>query len=420
MSDYTERLLKAIPGGAHVFSKGFDQYPVNAPRITTKAKGAYLYDDQGRRFLDYCMALRTVTIGYAEDAINQGAIDQILKGNTSSFPTMIELEAAERLIDLIPSIEMVKFTKDGSTATTAAIKLARAYTGRTMVARCADHPFFSYDDWFIGTTELQRGCLKESYEKTKLFRYNDIASIEKLLAEYPDQFACVILEPALSIMEPDDNFLHKVQELCHKHNLVFILDEMITGFRWHLKGAQHYYGVKADLCIFGKGMANGFSVSALGGKREIMELGNIELGDDKVFFLSATHGAEMCGLGAFMATLDFMQENNVIGHIWDYGNKLISMMNDTAEEFGVKDSLKASGLGCFPYYQTLNKAGKWDPLLNRLFQQEMARNGVIVRNIVICYRHGEQELELTREALARTLEIYRKGFEKGPEKYILS
>ena len=409
--DYAQRLLNIIPGGAHVHSKAYDQFAPNAPRITSKGEGVYLYDVSGNKYLDYGMALRSVIIGYGEESVNRGAIEQMNKGNTSTFPTVIELEAAERLRDLIDSVEMVKFCKDGSTATTAAVKLARAYTNRKIVARCADHPFFSYDDWFIGTTPQPNGCLPETYQFTKLFNYNDIQSLESLVDQYHDQVACVILEPALSIMEPENNFLHQLQALCKKHGIVFILDEMITGFRWHLKGAQHHYGVTPDLSTFGKAMANGFSVSALGGRREIMDLGSIG-NEDRVFFMSATHGAEMSSLGAFMATLDFLQDHDVLHQVWDYGTQLIKAMNDTASQLGISDKFKVTGLGCLPYFMTLNQDGEWDPKLNTLFQQEMVSNGVIMRNIAIAYRHGEEELSLTKVALNKALKVYKERYEE--------
>lgn len=151
---YQDRLLKVIPGGAHTYSRGFDQYPSNAPQILHKGKGAYVYDDKGNKFLDYGMALRAVNLGYANEQVNNAAIEQILNGNNLTRASMIELEAAELLVDLIPNVDMVKFTKNGSTATTAAVKLARAYTNRNLIARCIEHPFFSYDDWFIGSTVI--------------------------------------------------------------------------------------------------------------------------------------------------------------------------------------------------------------------------------------------------------------------------
>ena len=415
---YQERLLKAIPGGAHTYSRGYDQYPLNAPQILKRGKGAYIYDDQENEFLDYGMALRAVNIGYAEESINLAAYKQIEYGNNLTKPSMIELEAAELLIDLVDSVDMVKFTKNGSTATTAAIKLSRAYTGRNLVARCAEHPFFSYDDWFIGSTPITRGITENDINSTKLFNYNDIQSLEKLFDQYPNQIACVILEPAAS-EHPKENFLHEVQKLCQKNGTVFILDEMITGFRWHIKGAQHYYDIKPDLCTFGKAMANGFSVAAIAGKREIMELGSIEKeGAERLFLLSTTHGAEMSGLGAFVETMKYVQENRVVEHLWSYGKALIEMMNSTAKEFGLEKNFVAGGIECSPYYLTFDQDGQNSLPLRTLFSQEMIKNNVLMPWIALSYRHREKELEITKKALEKTFEIYQKALSEGYEKYL--
>ncbi len=416
---YQDRLLKAIPGGAHTYSRGFDQFPSNAPQILKRGKGAYIYDENENEFLDYGMALRAVTLGYANEEVKQAAIKQIEYGNNLTRPSLIELEAAELLIELIDSVDMVKFTKNGSTATTAAIKLSRAYTGREMVLRCAEHPFFSYDDWFIGSTPITKGILKKDIENIKLFNYNDIESLEKLFDENKEKIACVILEPATT-MHPKDNFLHKVKELCHKNGAVFILDEMITGFRWHLKGAQHYYDIKADLCTFGKAMANGFSVAAVAGKREIMELGSIEKkGQERLFLLSTTHGAEMSGLGAFVATMKFIQKHNVIEHLWSYGKKLIDMMNDLAKDFGIEKNFVADGVECSPYYLTFDKEGNNSLGLKTLFAQEMIKNGVLMSWIALSYAHQDKELEKTKKALEKTFEVYKKAVDEGYEKYLV-
>jgi len=416
--NYQERLLKAIPGGAHTYSRGYDQYPLNAPQILTRGKGAYIYDPDGNEYLDYGMALRAVNLGYAEDEIDEAAFRQIKNGNNLTRPSMIELEAAELLIDMIDSVDMVKFTKNGSTAVSAAVKLARAYTGREMVARCAEQPFFSYDDWFIGSTPLTRGIPQETIEKTKMFRYNDIDSLEALIAQYPGEFACVVLEPAAT-EEPKDGYLQKVQALCRANGIVFVLDEMITGFRWHMKGAQHLYGVSPDLCTFGKAMANGFAVACVAGKREIMELGSIEFeGRERVFLLSTTHGAEMCGLGAFVATMKFMNQHKVVEHLWDYGQKLIAMMQRKAVEHGIGDNFKAGGIPCSPYYLTMDSAGANSLALRTLFSQEMIRNGVLMPWIALSYRHGEEELIVTEHALDQAFKVYRQALDQGVEKYL--
>ena len=439
-TNFQNRLLKVIPGGAHTYSRGYDQYPENAPQILERGKGAYVYDHKGSKYLDYGMALRAVNIGYAEDEIDNAAIAQIRNGNNLTKPSMIELEAAELMVDLIDSVDMVKFTKNGSTAVSAAVKLARAYTGRELVARCAEQPFFSYDDWFIGSTAITRGIPMETIQKTKMFNYNDIISLEKLIESYPEKIACVVLEAAATecpaiegkILDccnqevcnrnygaNSNNYLKQVELLCKKNGIVFILDEMITGFRWHMKGAQHLYGVKPDLCTFGKAMANGFSVACVAGKKEIMELGSIELmGRERVFLLSTTHGAEMAGLGAFVATVSFMNKNNVVEHLWSYGFKLISMMRRQAELHGIANSFKIGGIACSPYYLTLDEAGNNSLELRTLFSQEMIRNGVLMPWIALSYQHGDREFSVTESAIASTFEVYKKALKEGVHNYL--
>jgi glutamate-1-semialdehyde 2,1-aminomutase len=417
--NYRDRLLKVIPGGAHTYSRGHDQYPANAPQILARGEGAYVFDADGNRFLDYGMALRAVHLGYAEEEIDQAAWRQIRAGNNLTRPSLIELEAAEKFVAMIDSVDMVKFTKNGSTSVSAAVKLARAYTGRELVARCAEHPFFSYDDWFIGSTPITRGIPAETIEKTKMFAYNDLASLERLLDSNPGKFACVVLEPA-STHEPAPGFLPGVEALCRKHGTVFILDEMITGFRWHMKGAQHLYGVTPDLCTFGKAMANGFSVSCVAGRRELMELGSIEFeGRERVFLLSTTHGAEMAGLGAFVATMDFMQRNDVVAHLWSYGAKLVAMLNRRAAAHGIDASFKAGGIACSPYFATLGADGKPSLPLRTLFLQEMIRHGVLIPWIALSYRHGEAELAFTEQAADKAFAVYRRALDQGVDKHLV-
>ncbi len=425
---YSERLHAVIPGGAHTYSRGDDQYPVNAPSILKRAKGTTVWTPDGQTFLDYGMALRAVSIGYSEPVINEAAIRGLEAGNNLTRASTIELAAAERLVELIDSVDMAKFTKNGSTATSAAVKLARAYTGRDLVARCAQHPFFSYDDWFIGSTAIPRGIPARTIEQTKVFTYNDIGSLERLIAEYPDRIACVILEPAATEVPatfegPDGrkvNYLQQVEALCRKHGIVFILDEMITGFRWHMKGAQHTYGVTPDLCTFGKAMANGFSVAAVGGKRELMELGSIDKpGQERLFLLSTTHGAEMCGLAAFIATMNFMEEHKVIDHLWRYGEELSAAINAEAVRAGIDKHFFAAGPAVSPYYATVTAEGAPWFELRTLFAQEMIKQGVLIPWLAISYRHGEVELAKTRKALTHAMGVCARGVAEGVDKYLV-
>lgn len=418
MGEFQKRLLLSIPGGAHTYSRGYDQYPKNAPEILSGGKGAYVFDAEKKSYLDYGMALRAVNIGYAENEIDEAAIKQIRLGNNLTRPSLVELQAAELLIDLIDSVDMVKFTKNGSSSVSAAVKLARAYTSRELVACCGDHPFFSYDDWFISSTPIKSGIPSYTQEMIKLFRYNDITTLIKLIDEFPGQIACVVME-AETIEAPRDDFLHKVQKLCRDNGIVFILDEMITGFRWHLKGAQHVYGLKPDLSTFGKAMANGYSVSCVAGRREIMELGSIEFeGRERLFLLSSTHGAEMAGLGAFIATMQVMQREKVVDHLWDYGNALKALINKKAQEHGVSKSLKASGVACSPIYSTLDTSGNTSLPLRTLFAQEMIKGGVLIPWIALSMRHCEKELLQTSHALDQALPIYRKALEGRVEDYL--
>lgn len=417
---YQERLLKSIPGGAHTYSKGFDQYPDNAPQILQRGKGAYVYDIDDNEFLDYGMALRSVCLGYSNPEVNSAAIEQIEYGNNLTRPSLIELQAAETLIDAIDSVDMVKFTKNGSTATSAAVKLARAYTGRVLVARCLEHPFFSYDDWFIGSTEVKKGVPLNIQKDTLIFNYNNIDSLEALFKKYPNQIACVILEPA-NFEHPKNNFLQNVRELCTKNNCVMILDEMITGFRWHIKGAQHYYQVTPDLCTFGKAMANGFSVAAVAGKREIMELGSIEKeGQERVFLLSTTHGAEMGPLAAFIKTYELLKKYDVINHCWEYGKNIKQSINQISKDLGIEKNFIVDGIDCQPIFLTFDNNGQSSLGFRTLFLQEMIKHNILFPCISMSYSHGEKEMQYTLQAIEESLQVYKKALQNGLEKYLHS
>jgi glutamate-1-semialdehyde 2,1-aminomutase len=418
MENYSTRLNKVIPGGAHTYSRGDDQFPQNAPQILSKGNGAFVWDSQNNKFLDYGMALRAVTLGYSHEEVNNAAIEQIHLGNNLTRATLIELEAAEKITDLIPSVEMVKFAKNGSSVTSAAVKLARAYTGKKYIVRCLQHPFFSYDDWFIGNTTITRGIPSEISEATLNFNFNDINSLNALFEKYAGQIAGVILEPAAT-EEPKNNFLQAVKSACEKNNAVFILDEMISGFRWHLKGAHTYYGVTPDLVTFGKAMANGFSVAALGGKKEIMNLGGIKnTGSERVFLMSSTHGAEMCSLGAFVKTVEIYERESVIDHLWSYGKKLKNEMNKISKDLGIENYFGVEGVDCSPGYFTKNKKGEVSLELRTLYSQEMIKNNVLMPWIALSTAHRDSELDMTLEAVRKSLKIYAEALELGVDKYL--
>lgn len=414
---YQEKAHMYVPAGAHTYSRADDSYPLNAPPVLARGTGAYVWDMDGNRFLDFGMALRSVTVGYGFERISQAAIAQILNGNNLTRASQIEVEAAETICNLIPWVEMVKFAKNGSNVTTAALKLARAYTGRPLVAKCAQHPFFSFDDWFIGKTAMDRGVPPEHASLTLDFDFNDLASLEKLFVSYPGRIAAVILEPATT-EEPTDGFLGNVKKICQDNGALLILDEMITGFRWHLLGACRYYDVQPDLVTYGKGMANGFSVSALGGRREVMELGGIYGPEERVFLLSTTHGAEMSSLGAFVETVKVYQELDVVGALWRSGTSLMEGMNAIARELGIAEHFGFVGAPCSPNFFTKDQKGEVSLAFRTLFIQEMVKQGVLIPWVALSYAHGEAEISFTLDAARKSLEIYHRALTDGIDPYL--
>lgn len=429
--EYSDRLHWVIPGGSHTYSRGDDQFPSNAPAVLERAKGARVWDPNGNRFLDYGMGLRSVTLGYANERVNQAAIAEIVKGVNLTRASVTELHAAETLVDLIPAAEMVKFAKNGSNVTSAAVKLARANTGRSLICVPRQQPFFSFDDWFIGTTAIKRGIPPEAYAHTLVFDYGDIASLEALFEKYPDQIAGVFLEPAttlapcegkLTVDGPEqkgENFLHKVQALCRKNGSLFMLDEMITGFRWHLGGAQTYFGVEPDISTFGKAMANGFSVAALAGRREVMEAGAIRTtGMERTFLLSSTNGSEMPGLGAFLEAVRIHKEEPVIAHHWSYGQKLFDGLQKVSASHGLEKHFIMDGSAIAMNYLTRDRDGQLSPALRTVFHQEMVRQGILIPWVAVSIAHTQEELDFTLQAADVALKVFGQAVEEGTEKYL--
>ena len=319
--ELARRLRRVIPGGSHTYAKGDDQFPELAPGVLVRGLGCHVWDADGNEYIEYGMGLRAVTLGHAYPEVVDAVRASLPAGTNFTRPSVLELEAAEAFLDVVGTADMVKFTKDGSTANTAALKLARAVTGRELVAICAEHPFFSYDDWFICTTTMDGGIPAKVIRDTVRFRYNDLQSARAMFDAHPGQISSVFLEPA-RIEEPAPGFLKGLRELCTERGALLVFDEMITGFRWHLGGAHQLYGVRPDLSTFGKAIANGFALSVLCGAREVMRRGSRERPQDDVFLLSTTHGAESQALAAMIATLAVYRRQPVIEHLHRQGERL--------------------------------------------------------------------------------------------------
>jgi len=412
-----DRFNGLIPGGCHTYAKGDDQYPQFMPVYIDRGKGCHVRDVDGNEYIEYGMGLRTVTLGHAFKPVVEAARRQMCLGNNFVRPARIELECAEEFLATIDGAEMVKFCKDGSDATSGAVKLARAVTGRDMVAICGDHPFFSVDDWFIGSTAISAGipaCVKELTVK---FRYNDLESVRELFARYPGKIAGVVLE-AEKTEAPKDGFLSGLLELAHDNGALFILDEMITGFRWHLGGAQKKYGLVPDLSTFGKAMANGFALSALAGKREIMERGGLRHDKERVFLMSTTHGAENHALAAALATMRFYKDHPVIETLYARGRRLADGVNRASRELGLAEHVAIIGPDCCSVYTTRDADKKPSQPFRTLFLQETMKRGLLMPSSIVSYAHSDRDIDATIERIAEALVVYKKALADGIGKYL--
>lgn len=406
-----------IPGGAHTYAKGDDQYPEHAPAFIVRGKGCHVWDVDGNEFIEYGMGLRSVTLGHAYPSVVEAATRELQNGSNFTRPSTLEIECAEQFLGLIQNVEMVKFSKNGSDATSAAVRLSRAYNGRDMIAICAEHPFFSIDDWFIGTTEMNSGVPGAIRKLTVKFHYNDIDSLIELFYKYENQIACVILEPA-TWMEPAHGFLENVQSVCRKNNALLIFDEMITGFRWDNGGAQKVYGITPDLSTFGKGMANGISLSALAGKRELMDLGGILHERERVFLLSTTHGAETHGLAAAIETMNVYKNQNVVETLYRQGTRLTDGINQIISELKLNEYFQVAGRPCNLIFITRDQSKNPSQSFRTLFLQEMIQRGIITPSFVVSFSHGDEDIDRTIDAASESLLIYRKALEDGIEKHL--
>jgi glutamate-1-semialdehyde 2,1-aminomutase len=407
-----------IPGGAHTYAKGDDQYPLLAPGFIARGMGCHVWDVDGNEFIEYGMGLRAVTLGHGYRPVVEAAYSQMTQGTNFTRPAPIELDCAEELLGLIDGAEMVKFAKDGSDTTTAAVKLARAYTGRDLVARCSDQPFLSVDDWFIGSTPMAAGIPQAVRELTVQFRYNDIESLRRLFDEHRGGIACVILEAATSV-EPKDDFLTQLQMLCEKEGAVFILDEMITGFRWDLHGAQKCYGLKPHLSTFGKAIANGFAVSALVGKKEIMELGGLNHDKEKVFLMSTTHGAETHALAAAIATMQIYRRENVVAHLYRQGERLRHGIEQVVDTLGLSGYFEVLGRSPNLVYATRDTERRQSQAFRTLFLQETIQRGLLMPSLVVSFSHADNDIDRTIEGIGEALAVYHQALNDGIERHLV-
>ncbi|MFE4699856.1 glutamate-1-semialdehyde 2,1-aminomutase [Streptomyces sp. NPDC056738] len=405
-----ERLHAMIPGGAHTYAKGDDQYPDNVAPVISHGSGAHVWDVDGNRYIEYGSGLRSVSLGHAHPRVTEAARRELDRGSNFVRPSILEVQAAERFLATVPTAEMVKFAKNGSDATTAAVRLARAATGRPRVAICADHPFFSVDDWFIGTTPMSAGIPAETNELTVTFPYGDLAATEEMLTRYEGEVACLILEPAAQT-EPPPGYLAGLRELADRYGCVLVFDEMITGFRWSEAGAQGLYGVVPDLSTFGKALGNGFAVSALAGRRELMELGGLRHSGERVFLLSTTHGAETHSLAAAMAVQTVYTEEGVTARLHALGERLAAGVREAAASMGVGDHLVVRGRASNLVFATLDENGQPSQEYRTLFLRRLLAGGVLAPSFVVSSALEDADIDRTVDVVAQACAVYRKALD---------
>jgi len=414
-----KRAQEIIPAGCHTYSKGPDQSPLLGPKVISHGKGSHVWDVDGNEYIDWAMGLTSVSLGHAFEPVLEAVRSELLKGVNFQCPSPIETELAELFLEAVPSADMVKFAKNGSTVTTAALKLARAYTGRKYIAFCSDHGFFSYDDWYMGAKASNSGVPKEYASLTLTFKYNNIQSLEHLFQLYPNQIAGVILEP-MEFDFPEDGFLHKVKALCKKEGAVFILDEMITGFKLDYPGAHKMLDIEPDLSTWGKGVANGFSACMLAGKKEIMNLGGINHDKERVFLISTTHGAETHALAAAIASIKYTRDHQTIESDYKKGVIIRDTVKSIISKHGLENYIEIKGHPCWLLMVFKDKTGVSSDGFKTLFYQECIKYGIFFRAAFnISVSHSQEDLDKTFDAFDKVMPVYAKALNDGYEKYLV-
>ncbi len=401
---------RLVPGGAHTYARGDDQMPEAMPVVIARGQGCRVEDVDGNRYVEYGMGLRAVTLGHAEPRVVAAAAEWLARGVGFSRPSMVERVAAETFLATVPTAERVKFCKDGSSATTAAVTLARAATGRETVAVCQDHPFLSQSDWFIGTTEMDAGVPRAVRDLTVSFPYGDVAALEAVLSAH--DVACVVMEATRGADDPAA-YLHAVQAACAARGVVFVLDEMITGFRWHAGGAQGLYGITPDLSTFGKALANGFAVSALAGRADLMDLGGLATDADRVFLLSSTHGAETHALAAAVAAMTITRDDDAVGQMDRAGARLRRGAQQAIDATGVTGFVGLAGRDSNLVFTTAGPTGLASQPYRTLMLQELTRRGTLGPSFVVSAAHDDAAIDATVDAFAEACRVYHDALDAG-------
>ncbi|PSC03720.1 aspartate aminotransferase family protein [Alsobacter soli] len=388
------RAERTIPLGSQTFSKSKTQYPFGvSPYFIVRGQGAHVWDADGNEYVDFINSLLSVSLGHGDPDVTAAVQEQLKDGVIFSLPHPLEMGVAERIVEMVPCAEKVRFGKNGSDATSGAVRLARAWTGRDRVAVCGYH---GWQDWYIGATPRNRGVPKAVQELTHTFPYNDLTAVERLLAAHPGEFAAVILEP-MNVAEPQPGFLEGLKELTRRHGALLVFDETITGFRFANGGAQELFGVAPDLATFGKGIANGYALSAVAGRADVMSL------MEDIFF-SFTMGGETLSLAAAKATLDKLRREPVVETIAQRGLVAMHGAAKLLAQNELQDVITVSGHPSWSFLNIKDANGYSAFEIKTLFLQEVLARGVMTLGTHnMSYAHTDADLD-------RLLEVYGEVF----------
>lgn len=401
---YLARAEKVIPLGSQTFSKSRTQYPFGvSPYFIRRAQGSRVWDIDGNEYVDFVNSLASVTLGYNDPDVTQAVREQLDDGVIFSLPHPIEAEVAELICEMVPCAQMVRFGKNGSDATSGAIRLARAFTERDRVAVCGYH---GWQDWYIGSTARHRGVPQATRDLTHTFTYNDLGSLQALLDARPGEFAAVILEP-MNVAAPAPGFLAGVKALAGRHGALLVFDETITGFRFANGGAQALFGVTPDLATFGKGLANGYPVSVVAGRRDVMKL------MEEIFF-SFTFGGETLSLAAAKATLLKLQREPVVKTLTARGDAAVAGAKRIIDGAGLGDIFAVSGHPTWSFLNIRDARGATAFEIKTLWMQEILQRGVLsVGTHNVSYAHTEADVALLLDVYGDVLPMIGRVLDNG-------
>lgn len=401
--EYLARAEQVIPLGSQTFSKSRTQYPVGAaPLFAQRSRGSHTWDIDGNEYVDLVSSLGAVALGYGDEEIDEAVIKQLKDGVTLSLAHPIEAVVAEKLVSLIPCAEKVRFAKNGSDATSAAIRLARAFTGRNQVIVCGYH---GWQDWYIGSTTMNLGVPQQVRALTHSIAYNDLEALESTIKQLNGDVAALIMEPMTSTF-PDENYLQEVRRITQDHGIVLVFDEMLTGFRFAPGGAQEYFGVTPDLAAFGKALANGFPLSAIVGRADILDV-------MPTIFFSGTFGGEMLSLAAANVVLDRMATGQPTAQLALIGYQLRTKI-DELRSTNSKSYLSFSGHDSWVFLNWEIDDMEHLAQVKTLFLQEMLRRGVLVLNTHdVTTSHTKEDTEVIAKAYLESLEILDLAMTNG-------